>query len=195
MTLATLDILKCEHDEIFSQCAKCRSRIASMWLLDSGALLHFTNRISDFIKYEPLPASNRIPVRTAAHTIFVEGSGTVLLWHYINKTWVTTRVHPVLYIPAMSTCLLSMGEFLQQGMRVLGNSQQITLLHKQQPFVQCKPLLSGQRLYWLDAETTLIDAQVIDMPDVYKVDYDLMHHHLGHPSKEVLRCAKDHTKG
>ena len=55
--------------------------------------------------------------------------------------------------------------------------------------------MTGQMLYWLDAETTFINAQVVDTPDVHKVDYDLMHHRLGHPSKEVLRHAKDHTKG
>ena len=55
--------------------------------------------------------------------------------------------------------------------------------------------MTGQTLYWLDAETTFINAQVVDTPDVYKVDYDLMHRRLGHPSKEVLRRAKDHTKG
>ena len=101
-----------------------------MWLLDSGASAHFTNNISDFIEYEPMPVHDRIPVNTAAHTIFVEGTGTVLLKHYINETRVTTRVHPVLYIPEMSIRLLSMGEFLQQGMRVLGNLLQITLQNK-----------------------------------------------------------------
>ena len=142
-----------------------------------------------------MPVHDRTPVNTTAHTIFVEGTGTVLLKHYINETHVTTRVHPVLYIPEMSIHLLSMGEFLQQGMCVLGNSLQITLQNKKHSFVQCKPLMTGQTLYWLDAETTFINAQVVDTPDVYKVDYDLMHCCLSHPSKEVLRHAKDHTKG
>src|SRR6202046_4814307 len=195
MTVGALDILRCEHNEYFGKCAKCRKRIETMWLLDSGASAHFTNKLSDFIEYEPIPKSDRIPVRTAAHVIWVEGTGTALLRHYINKTLVITRVHPVLYIPQMSTRLLSMGVFLQQGMRVLGNLQQINLLNKMQPFVQCKPLMTGQTLYWLDAESASIDTQVAEIPDVYKVDYDLMHRRLGHPSKEVLRHAKDHTKG
>ncbi len=50
-----------------------------MWLLDSGASAHFTNNISDFIDYTPIAKSDRMPVKTAAHTIFVEGTGTVLL--------------------------------------------------------------------------------------------------------------------
>jgi transposase InsO family protein len=194
INLGVLDILKCEHDDFFTQCARCNKRLETLWLLDSGASAHFTNRKSDFISYQPYSQSDRQPVRTAAHMIFVEGSGTVLLRHYVNKTLVTTRVHPVLYIPSMSIHLLSMGEFLQQGMRVLGNSLHITLLH-QKPFVQCKPLIPGHTLYWLDATSTTVEAQFIETPYIYKVDYDLMHRRLGHPSKEVLRHAKDHTKG
>ena len=64
--------------------------MSSMWLLDSGASAHFTNNKNDFIEYTPVSLSERIPVRTASHTIFVEGSGTVLLQHYINDSLVMT---------------------------------------------------------------------------------------------------------
>src|SRR6201996_8281229 len=195
MSLDVLNTLKCEHSVVFSQCAKCRMKLSSMWLLDSGASAHFTYNINDFIEYMPFSESERVPVRTAAHQIFVEGSGTVLLWHYINGSLAMTRIHPVLYIPNMSTRLLSMGEFLQQGMHVTGNSLQISLSHKNHSFVQCKPLMTGQTLYWLDATTTAVEAQSVIMPIIYKVDYDLMHRRLGHPSKEVFRRALDNTKG
>ena len=62
--------------------------------------MHFTNNKDDFIKYE---ASERQPVQTAAHTIWVEGQGTVLLRHYLNGKLVMTRLYPVLYIPAIAT--------------------------------------------------------------------------------------------
>jgi transposase InsO family protein len=86
-----------------------------------------------------------------------------------------------------------MGEFLQQGLWLKGNSHRITLTHKNKLFVHFKPLIIGQMLYWLDTLTTTVEARLIET--IYKVDYDLMHHHFGHPSKEVLRRAKDHTKG
>ena len=72
-------------------------------------------------------------------------------------------------------------------------SSRITLTHKNKPFVQCKPLIIGQTLYWLDVLTTMVEARSIEA--IYKVDYDLIHRRLGHPSKEVLKRAKDHTKG
>ena len=193
VNIGALDNLQCEHDTFLLQCAECRRKVSSMWLLDSGASAHFTNSMNDFIEYKPADKNNRQAVRTAAHTIWVEGQGTVLLRHYLNGDLVTTRINPVLYIPQMNTRLLSMGEFLQQGLRLKGDSHRITLTHKNKPFVHFKPLMLGQTLFWLDALTTTVEARF--METIYKVDYDLMHRRLGHPSKEVLRHAKDHTKG
>jgi len=81
-------------------------------------------------------------------------------------------------------------------LHVLGNSQHINLLDNKNTIVQCKPLLPGQSLYWLDASTVdLFESNDASASLIYNVDYDLMHRRLGHPSKEVLRHAKDHTKG
>jgi len=196
VNMISFDLLKCEHNKYFSECEKCKERTQHMWLLDSGASAHFTNNISDFIDYTPIAKSDRLPVKTAAHTIYVEGTGTVLLKHYIDNKLVITRVNPVFYIPSMSTGLLSMGVFLQQGLRILENLQHINLLDNKNTIVQCKPLLPGQSLYWLDASTVdLSESNDANASLIYNVDYDLMHRCLGHPSKEVLRHAKDHTKG
>ena len=58
MSIDALDIVKCEHDVIFSQCAKCRMKMSSMWLLDSGASVHFTFSKNDFIEYTVCPSVN-----------------------------------------------------------------------------------------------------------------------------------------
>ena len=163
---STFDILKCKHDFILNQCAKCHEKTSTMWLLDSGALGHFSNNRSDFIHYTPLSKMNRIPVQTASTPTFIEGYGTVLLQHKLNGSLVTPWIHPVLHIPNMSTWLLSMGEFLQQGMQVEGDLQQIALLYKNQPFIQCKPLFRGQTLLWLDVTSTMVEAQYIEKPIV-----------------------------
>ncbi len=108
----SFDLLTCEHNKYFSHCAKCKEHTKNMWLLDSGASAHFTNNISDFINYTPIVKSDRMPVKTAAHMIYVDRTGTVLLKHYIANKLITTQVNPVFYIPSMSTHLLSMGVFL-----------------------------------------------------------------------------------
>ncbi len=153
VNMISFNLLKCEHNKYLSQCAKCKEHTNNMWLLDSGASAHFTNNISDFIDYTPIAKSDRMPVKTVAHTIYVEGTGSALLKHYIANKLITTRVYPVFYIPSMSMHLLSMGVFLQQGLHILGNSQHINLLDNSKTIVQCKPLLPGQLLYWLDAST------------------------------------------
>jgi len=70
------------------------------------------------------------------------------------------------------------------------------LLDNLKTIVQCKPLIPEQSLYWLDASTIdLLKSNDANTSLIYNVDYDLMHCCLGNPYKEVLRCAKDHTKG
>jgi len=50
-------------------------------------------------------------------------------------------------------------------------------------------------LVTVDATTTAVEAQSMIMPIINKVYYDIMHCHLEHPSKEVLKHAIANTKG
>ena len=129
----TLSSLICEHEIEFALCAKCKEKRATnaafgpQWLLDSGASSHFTFDINDFIEYTPLKGNERTAVRTAAHTVYAEGTGAVLITHWENDEEVTTRLYPVLHISTLHVRLLSMGEFLQHDWVVRGNSQAIAL--------------------------------------------------------------------
>jgi hypothetical protein len=58
------DILECEHMQSYKQCERCKDKIRSMWLLDSGASAHFTFEREDFIEYKLV--SDRQPVKMAA---------------------------------------------------------------------------------------------------------------------------------
>ena len=164
--------------------------MGTLWLLDSGALLHFTHDLNDFIEYCKLQLHERIPVNTASNKIYVEGEGSMLLKHYQSNKLVTTCLTKVLHILEITTCLLSIGKFLQQGLHIHGDSHTISLVYKNRLVLTCKPLHLGQMVYWLDAAIAELDAN-----QIYKVDYDLMHRHLGHPSKDVMSQAKNYTKG
>jgi hypothetical protein len=113
--------------------------------------------------------------------------------YYVHNKIVTTCLHPVLYIPKLSVRLLSMGEFLQQGLSVTGDTHRISIQKDYKVVLQCSPLFSGQIVYWLDASTAKVEH--LKANTIYLVDYDLMHKHLSHPSKDVLTYAKDKTKG
>jgi len=162
----------------------------ALWVLDSGASAHFTYDINDFIEYEKLAPKDREPVRTAAHTIYVEGKGTILLKHKVGDKLVTTRLYPVLHVPDISARLLSMGEFLKEGLTVTGNARHISLHDRNGTALTCKPLANGQTTFYLDS--AIADLQE---DQVYKVDYDLMHKRLGHPSKDIMSHARKNCNG
>jgi hypothetical protein len=189
----------CAHGSDMTKCAKCKDQQgapgSARWLLDSGASSHFTYSLNDFIEYEDIKTP--IFVQTASKPIHIKGKGAVLITHkilhkgHIKKC--TTRLYPVFYIPEITGRLLSVGEFLQQGLRVYGDTRAMILRRENStvPFIQCVPAMPGHTIYWLDSVITDVKAHAT----VYTIDYTLMHRHLGHPSKDVLRHARSKTKG
>ena len=79
------------------------------WLLDSGASMHFTNDINDFVDYQ---TTTPIKVVTANGSTQVKGKGAVIL--VINQKAV--RIEPVYHIPDLTTKLISLGQLLQSGL-------------------------------------------------------------------------------
>ena len=58
---------------------------------------------------------------------------------------------------------------------------------------QCKPQSPGQSTYWLSARLTSQHA-LLALSSVFTVDYNIMHRHFAHPSKDVLQCASGNTQ-
>ncbi len=77
-------------------------------------------------------------------------------------------------------------------MCVSEDAQSISLLNKSTPIITCKPLYNGSTIFVLEANLVQLDKSALV---IYKVDYELMHKHLGHPSKDVLTNAPKHVKG
>ena len=108
---------------------------APMWILDSGASMHFTGNMDDFIEYTPL--DKVIPISTATNIAIVEGQGTVILNCPLETGGHSTvRIAPVYYIADLSSRLLSLGEFLHNNYTVRGNDRLISIHGK-----SGKPLL------------------------------------------------------
>ena len=58
-----------------------------------------------------------------------------------------------------------------------------------------KVLRSGDTIYWLKGELVKEQAHLISMlTTVFSIDFDLMHHWMGHPSKDMLRQAISNTE-
>jgi len=77
-------------------------------------------------------------------------------------------------------------------MHVLGDALSISLLHKSAPVIMCKPLFTGLTIFVLEATPVQLDKSTLI---IYKVDYELMHKHLRHPSKDILTNAPNCIKG
>jgi len=85
-----------------------------------------------------------------------------------------------------------MGQFLLQGMHILGDTLSISLLNKSTNIITYKPLYNSLTIFILEATPVQLNQSVLV---IYKVDYELMHKCLRHPSKDILTNASNHIKG
>ena len=181
-------------------CTICKGSSSQLrnpeWMLDSGTSAHFTPVFSDFITFtwfkEPLR------VNTASSPLALYGFSTVLLQYLIyskkgKETIKTLHIHDVLFVPHITQRILSLGDFLNQGMCIYGDLHCITLIlpESNTPVFQCGPLNSSEKLFWLRASSVTPTSLNL----FYKEDYELMHCRMGHPSKDVMCHALQNTKG
>ena len=61
------------------------------------------------------------------------------------------HIHNVLFVPHITQRILSLGDFLRQGMHVYGDMHSITLTipESNTPVFQCRSLSSSEKLFWL----------------------------------------------
>ena len=114
------------HGLAYSTCKACKGKthqievITPFWILDSGALLHFTGGRNDFAMFERLPEP--LPIHTANGSTLITDKGSVVL-RYLNacNNTVTTRINNVFYCKDLTYQLLSLGTFLQDRFIVTGD--------------------------------------------------------------------------
>ena len=105
-------------------------------------------------------------------------------------------LYPVFYVPGINHRFLSVGTLLNQGLMLRGSSSHLEFRsHKSNQLeIVCKPHELGQTIYWLSAKLASADS-LLAKSLICSVDYDIMHHRFGHPSKDVLRHASETTLG
>jgi transposase InsO family protein len=114
--------------------------MGTLFLLDSGASLHFMHDFNDFIEYETAKLADQMPVRTVSDIVHIEGKGTVLIEHKVNSKLVQTCLYPVYYIPKILMRLISIGQVLNDSLSVKGDACHISLYDKMRPMLTCKPI-------------------------------------------------------
>ena len=100
--LTNAQINYCIHGLAYFTCKACKGKayqtevITPFWILDSGALLHFTGGRNDFITFERLPEP--LPIHTANGFILITGKESVVLRHLNTcNDAVITRINNVFY--------------------------------------------------------------------------------------------------
>jgi len=162
------------------------------WILDSGASLHYTGDINDFIEYAPLEKPIKAATATTTSTDII-GVGMVLMT--IEGSEHMICVAPVYFVPDLSSCLLSLGVFLRHsGFTTKGDNQHIAILQDGQDFITFYPRNVYSTVYTVD---TYLGAKpsIRAAEEIFSPDYETYHHRLAHPSKEVLQKAGKYVKG
>jgi hypothetical protein len=175
-----------------SHCMICKGSGSNLrnpeWMLNSGTTAHFTPVFSDFIAFTRF--KEQLKVNTASTPIIQFRFGTMLLSYplFNSKKGIeetkTLHIRDVLFVPHITQRILSLGEFLDQGMHVYGDTHMMTSILPKflTPVFQCSPLFPGEKLFWLQASSITPTS----LNTVITEDYELMHCCLGHPSKEVM---------
>jgi len=161
------------------------------WILDSGASLHSTGDMNDFIEYTPLEKNITANTATSANTQII-GKGTVMM--AIEGSEHMVRIAPVFYVPDLSMRLLSLGVFLRGGLQLNGNTERISLLQDGQEFLTFLPRWDGATIFiirtYLGAKPSIRAAEQIFHPD-----FETYHRRFAHPSNDVLHKIGKYTYG
>ena len=80
--------------------------LSDVWLLDSGASVHFTYELSDFMEYVPFKSAQYASTANGPSLIFRQGM--VL----INYKELLVCLSPMIYMPYLKVKLISMGTLL-----------------------------------------------------------------------------------
>jgi len=124
--------------------------------LDSGASLHFTSYLEDFVSFEELNKSQHELVHTAKKdtSLKITGKGSVILEHNVDNPMQPNgkfiRISPVYYIKELSLWLLSLGIFSHDGCYIKGLEQGILLaeISRGTIFLHCANTKLPDKLYY-----------------------------------------------
>ena len=166
------------------------------FLADSGASLNFTNNLNNFSEYNEIKDGPSVQTALKDNQLQVCSMGAVFLTYEIVEhgkqiEWMS-HLNPVFYIPRLSIRLLSLGVLLTDGLTLRGTKSKMTFYKGSLMQMQLNPHNIGDTLFWLRAWVTPA-TNLLAKSTVFTVDYELLHHCFGHPSKDVLWKAVENT--
>ena len=177
-----------DHTEVTKFYLSRRNKGFVNWIMDSGATYHCTNALTNFLYYEELAEAETASTAKSNADLLILGSGTVVIEHdvfvkpeTINK--VKTLLYPVLYIPNLSTRLISMGCLLKQGLSIEGESGIIRFRERNQIRMTCTPVIPSDTIYWVNSR---ISNRIKLNAVLNDESYEIWHQRMGHISHQAI---------
>ncbi|KAM0029839.1 putative RNA-directed DNA polymerase [Helianthus debilis subsp. tardiflorus] len=172
---------KDEGDKSFKMTSKDEGS-SSVWFIDSGCSNHMTGHKGIF---KSLDDKKKIDVKMGnGKGIQVEGKGVVKLNMGNGQSKV---LHDVQYAPELGYNLLSVGQLMKVGYRVLFDDDACTITHKSTGKVICMVPMAANNTFPFDIERKVDTALVVDGSDS-----SLWHSRYGHLHEQALQqLSKD----
>jgi len=103
--------------------------------------MHFTGQCSNLV--DAFKLAQPLMIQTANNVTQVKEARTVFITHTVlpqnDKAYEkTTRLQSVYYLNGLNTCLLSMGEFLNDEQLITGDNHQLMFLRNKLPVLTCQ---------------------------------------------------------
>ena len=179
------------HSANCVKCKKSANQDLIELLADSGASLNFTHERSNLSEFQEVHDDD-FDVQTATKSPLLAVKGVVCMFltasgSFGTRAERTIQLYPVFYVPGINHRFLSVRTLLNQGLMLRGSLSHLEFRsHKsnQLEFV-CKPHELGQTIYWLSVKLASADS-LLEKSLICSVDYYIIHHQFGHPSKDVL---------
>jgi len=159
--------------------------------------MHFTGQRSDLV--DAFKLAQPLMIQMANNITQVEEAGTVFITHTIllrnSKAYEkTTCLQSVYYLNGLNTCLLSMGEFLNDKQLIIGDNCQLMFLRNKLPVLIYQPHVVGSTTFWLNSTIKSVQSLSAKTRIVYAADYSIWHQHMGHPGDNILQKLPEMVK-
>ena len=158
------------------------SAVRKIWLLDSGATNHICCLRYKFSKIKPYNSTIKVG---DGRKLKVEGIGEVNLKIQSNNGIIILQLQQVLFVPKLSTNLLSIGKLTQKGYNLVFNREMCVIRFNEKFNAEALRSKHNNNLY---------ELKIFDEGQVYliekSIDWKLWHHRLGHLGMKNMQRIK-----
>lgn len=156
----------------------------NIWLVDSGATSHMTNRRDAFISFKPLDEENVVVVANN-NTLKVKGVGDINVEQVLDGKTEDVSITNVLYVPNICANLLSVSQLVAKGFTIKFDDSECTIRKNAQIFMKAHLNRGMFELNILSKSKNMVN-----------LSKEIWHKRLGHAADvNIEKLSRDETSG